>query len=411
MSLRRILYIAIVVVCICFYVMYKDYLSFLTLVFVLALPVCLFILLVLVKRGVRVDLASAFTSVNKGEEVAIELRFDNRWILPISRVEADLTCFNHFSGQQEKKTFVLAVSARNLTVVRAAFFSEYCGNLFVRLDKVRFYDYGGLFCLGTKPRKELQIAVMPKIYPLEADLKPDMGSETDSDLYSSRKSGDDVSEVFDIRSYHAGDKLRSIHWKLSSKRDDLMVKEFSLPLSTKIVIVLDMAVDSVKDVSDFSQVNQRVEVLLETAISISYALISQKIQHVFEWYHWEEQFFHQVDIQSPEDLFETMRSILRMRAYQTDACLQCHHALQHQKTAAHTYYITACLNDEMFGHLPSKRRSQATSVLYVSKEQMSAQTEGYLTRLEEEHYQVVRMCASNFEEVLSTVDLGGGVHG
>ena len=55
-------------------------------------------------------------------------------------------------------------------------------------------------------------------------------TSADSDRFSTYKKGDDPSEIFDIREYADGDKIQRIHWKLSSKTGDLMVKEGSLPL-------------------------------------------------------------------------------------------------------------------------------------------------------------------------------------
>lgn len=48
----------------------------------------------------------------------------------------------------------------------------------------------------------------------------------DSGLTRSRK-GTDASEMFDIRSYVPGDDIRSIHWKLSGKTDELIVRQAS----------------------------------------------------------------------------------------------------------------------------------------------------------------------------------------
>ena len=40
----------------------------------------------------------------------------------------------------------------------------------------------------------------------------------------SKKKGYDFSEVTGIREYIPGDKLQNIHWKLSAKKDILMVR-------------------------------------------------------------------------------------------------------------------------------------------------------------------------------------------
>ena len=52
--------------------------------------------------------------------------------------------------------------------------------------------------------------------------------------------GMDSQEIFDTRYYRQGDLLKNIHWKLSAKADDLLVKEFSMPADQSVEIYLDM---------------------------------------------------------------------------------------------------------------------------------------------------------------------------
>ena len=53
-------------------------------------------------------------------------------------------------------------------------------------------------------------------------------------------------KFFDIREYADGDKIQRIHWKLSSKTGDLMVKEGSLPLMKEIHIFIDLCATGTK---------------------------------------------------------------------------------------------------------------------------------------------------------------------
>ena len=46
-------------------------------------------------------------------------------------------------------------------------------------------------------------------------------------------------EDYDLRDYRPGDPLRSVHWKLSSKRDELVVRETLEPRQTTLVLTYD----------------------------------------------------------------------------------------------------------------------------------------------------------------------------
>ena len=55
--------------------------------------------------------------------------------------------------------------------------------------------------------------------------------------------GNDFSDVQEVREYIPGDKLMSIHWKLSAKRDILMVKDRVSMSDHQLVIVPELFID------------------------------------------------------------------------------------------------------------------------------------------------------------------------
>ena len=57
----------------------------------------------------------------------------------------------------------------------------------------------------------------------------------------SAKKGHDFSDVSDVREYIPGDKLMSIHWKLSAKRDILMVKDRVSMSDQQMVILVELS--------------------------------------------------------------------------------------------------------------------------------------------------------------------------
>ena len=52
--------------------------------------------------------------------------------------------------------------------------------------------------------------------------------------------GADRTELTEIKEYQIGDGLRDIHWKLSSKTSELMVKDYALPIHDRDYIVIDL---------------------------------------------------------------------------------------------------------------------------------------------------------------------------
>ena len=61
----------------------------------------------------------------------------------------------------------------------------------------------------------------------------------EAEIYDDFHPGDDPSEIFGVREFRAGDKMQSIHWKLSAKSDDLLVRENSQPKACPLVFLLE----------------------------------------------------------------------------------------------------------------------------------------------------------------------------
>lgn len=72
------------------------------------------------------------------------------------------------------------------------------------------------------------------------------------------RKGNDLSEIFDIREYVPGDDIRSIHWKLSSKTDTLILKEASDPSHYNVVILPDFGRKQLGETVSAREVNAAV---------------------------------------------------------------------------------------------------------------------------------------------------------
>lgn len=116
------------------------------------------------------------------------------------------------------------------------------GNYTFRLVRVRFYGLLGIGYLIRYVRYEERLSIMPKITPVMIEVGlASRYFQGEAEVYDDKTGGDDVSEVFQIRSFQPGDKIQNIHWKLSAKEDELIVRENSLPMGCPVVILLDIS--------------------------------------------------------------------------------------------------------------------------------------------------------------------------
>lgn len=103
--------------------------------------------------------------------------------------------------------------------------------------------------------------------------KATVGSPREDGVIQNRR-GNDPSEMYDIREYVPGDDIRSIHWKLSCKTDQLILRQASEPSHYDVVVLLDIGLmKNGKRLSD-RLLNEAVA----NAMSIAEQLIKQGIK-------------------------------------------------------------------------------------------------------------------------------------
>ncbi|HEY8238816.1 MAG TPA: DUF58 domain-containing protein [Candidatus Limnocylindrales bacterium] len=106
---------------------------------------------------------------------------------------------------------------------------------------VRARDRFGFFAYETRLEGALALRVFPKPEELRRVIRP-----AETQMYAgdevSRRRGDGI-EFADVRPYAAGDRIRRINWRLSSRRSELYVNELHPERSTDVVILLDTFTD------------------------------------------------------------------------------------------------------------------------------------------------------------------------
>ena len=98
--------------------------------------------------------------------------------------------------------------------------TSHCGAYTYQITKIAIYDLLGFFHFTLRARTTNEILVKP--VPAVPDLMPNMYGFKAKNLRKSNKSN---TELYDIREYEKGDPIKSIHWKISAKKDKLYVKE------------------------------------------------------------------------------------------------------------------------------------------------------------------------------------------
>ena len=312
MTVGTLLYALLLFVGMVVFVFYREYgtIAVMGLLVILPIAMLLFLLILRLRFKVTVDAKNPMTekdAIDRPARATITLSVENgNTVLPVTKGIARVRYQNTFSKEAGKMNVRFSVDAGKKRDRRIPVVMNHCGNVAIKVEKVRIFDYLSIFAWTVGKKFETQnVLVLPPVKEMYLG-KNRWYNETseDSDRFSLYKKGDDPSEIFDIREYTDGDKIQRIHWKLSSKTGSLMVKEGSLPLTRVVNIFVDLCVMSEgknrKEKRESRGTN--ADRLVQGVYSIAMFMIEHAIPQNYIWYNNHTGLVHERLVENEEDL-------------------------------------------------------------------------------------------------------------
>ena len=197
-----------------FFLFYKMWLSWYILIALLAIPVFALIVTIAASLTVKFSVVNPAVTV-KGKPAFIKLSIEGI-ASAFSFYKVKMITTDHMAGTQEKKVIVICDNG----VTKIPLETDHCGAYSYKLSKLKVYDLLGFFHFDQNINKDIELLVKPS--PEMPGYMPDMYGFKAKNL---RKSSKPNSEIYDIRDYQLGDPVKTIHWKMSAKKDKYLVKE------------------------------------------------------------------------------------------------------------------------------------------------------------------------------------------
>lgn len=341
-------------------VLYNKYYTGIIFLTIAVLPFILFGLICYIYGKIEVELTSAVHITNKGEQIPISIQINNPTIFPLPNLKLYLTYKNAFSTRKYKRAIMVSLDHKANTSVLCHFNSRYTGNMEIVLEGIRLFDYLKLFSLKKRFFKETRVAVLPFYYDiLEGNIVSKSTQLIESDNYSHTKKGDDPSEVFAIREYREGDRLQRIHWKLSRKADQLMIKEFSDPANCSILLFINFSIPKEVSVLAF------MDAIIECALSFSFHFLNVGQLHYISWYDEKHRICRRVCVKEEKDFFEAIDGLLQACPYtQTADSLYAYQAEHPHDQYTDLLFITGEVTDSCADAL-AIQKSHVKQVIYM----------------------------------------------
>lgn len=224
------------------------------------------VLLLLAALGLLSALLAYFTfsinfqinegTVMRGDELRLFITAKTRTPLPV----APFLVVYHVGDTLGDLTLPCALHPSSHTITVSA---RHVGQFKAGVRRVEISDIFGLFCFCKKSALDDSALVLPR--PFEID-KPRFCIGDEGNAALSRTQEDNTSPE-DTRTYLPGDALKRVHWKLSMRKQELLVRKYETPAPPDTLILMDCAAPE----GDLS-VEQRSAVrdaLCETAVAVA----------------------------------------------------------------------------------------------------------------------------------------------
>ncbi len=302
MHKNRILYCIYLVIIFYVSMIYNNYGLYVVLAASFLLPVAALLYSLLLWHKVHVSWGMPEYDPQKNEPARVGLLIRNNSFLPTGDILVRFSVTDVQKNQSKKRKTKTAVAGHSTgsSAVSAEF--NHPGNVSCRILRVRVCEPLGLFCVtGNITVSEVSFTIMPMVADIAVTpFRHNPYAYIEEEEYSKVKPGDDPSELFGTREYRPGDRRNRIHWALTAKQDELIVKELGLPEECASLVLFDM----VKTDDD-----DEIATLFETVFSLSAHLAAQSHRHRFAWFNENSGVICRQTVETRDDVFTVIPQV------------------------------------------------------------------------------------------------------
>lgn len=208
--------------------------------------------------------------IGRGSDQELTVIFDNKLYIPSVGCKVTFDLSNDFYEKVKTITVDIPVKGYGENKITVPLTSGESGYITAGNPRIIIEEMFGI--LSTKGSYDVseKYMVMPSMVDVgEVD---DIISVSDDSEELLTEKGEDTSEIADIREYIPGDRMQRIHWKLTMKTEEMMVKEYAKNYDIQFCVVLDFA---------YGPDDNNIDELLDDTYSLLEMLSNDNEQFVF----------------------------------------------------------------------------------------------------------------------------------
>lgn len=255
---NKLIYLAVIIASFLHFIAHEGWISSFLLCVVLIIPLLSYLIsLLLFRSSIDVNLDE---DIKYGEATYIKVK--SKAILSnINNIE--LKVYNHFYDYETKESL-----RRENDEFILRYWFDHVGLYSISINKVESYDLLKIFKIPSKYPVSKDILIYPKEIRIEG-----INLDKKFAVRLVPRRGKTLSEDYDLRPYQMGDISSDVHWKLSAKKDDIIVKESLIDEKDEVDITFEVS----EDKDNMDNILGKLEYL-------SNFLIKRKLNHTIYYY-------------------------------------------------------------------------------------------------------------------------------
>lgn len=297
-------YISFIIIIAIGFLFYHNYVLLLLLAAVIILPAIAIILFRKMSGKVEFEISDLPANAGRNTDIKFKIITRNNSFYPMGGIKLKVSVRNLFYENSKEYVLNVADIPFKETQTEWSFKSLYSGCVKVCIQSAIMYDVLNL----SKKARKADIEKVIEIYPEDGKVEIDVqalseGSGDDAEVQY--KKGTDVSDISGIRQYEPGDSLQSVHWKMTARYDEWMVKEYSMPYTNKFCLILELYRN--EDIPD------EMDMVLEAYQSYAQYLIKSGRQFFMVWHNEKTMSNIIREVQTEDDIMLAVKDILYMQ--------------------------------------------------------------------------------------------------
>lgn len=288
-------------------ILFSEYSSTLPLRIIISVSIIEYILFRILSRKVDIKLKSDNPYIVREEKVSVSAVINKRSIYPYKKVEFNLKYKSKYGQGECNRRIVLELNDNRIESKKVVTESLPCGYTTFTIENAYIYDILGFGSVSINNISEnVNVMVMPTPKPIDIDLpKMPFVSGDESEIFHEDR-GRDSSETFEIREFHDGDSMNRIHWKLSSKTDELMIRDSIAAIETNIYVYFDLS----------KRIN--IDEELEKSISIAYEMRNLGYAFYIMWFDKDARILRRSLVSEYEHIENAVSEVMKYDMYEVD---------------------------------------------------------------------------------------------